>query len=138
MTYRAALPMAWLFLNAGAATLSACGSGGQQAAGGTAPDTPVAAAPAAFAQCSSCHSVQAGRNMLGPSLHGVTGRKAGSLAGFSYSPAMAAAVLTWDTATLDRFIAAPQTVVPGTRMSYAGMRDPAQRKAVMEYLSTLK
>lgn len=124
----------WAVLSVGTVTLSACGSGGQQAEG----TATLAAAPVAFAQCSSCHSVQAGRNLLGPSLHGVIGRKAGAVAGFSYSPAMAAAGLTWDAATLDRFIAAPQTVVPGTRMSYAGMSDPAQRKAVVDYLATLK
>ena len=125
---------AWILLSAGAATLSACGSGGQQAAPGNA----LAAAPAAFTQCSGCHSVEAGRNLLGPSLHGVTGRKAGSLAGFGYSPAMAASGLTWDAATLDTFIAAPQSAVPGTRMSFTGIGDPAQRKAVVEYLGTLK
>lgn len=125
---------AWILLSAGAATLSACGSGGQQAAPGNA----LAAAPAAFTQCASCHSVEPGRNLLGPSLHGVTGRKAGTLAGFSYSPAMAASGLTWDAATLDTFIAAPQSVAPGTRMSYAGMADAAQRKTVVEYLGRLK
>lgn len=124
----------WIALSAGAATVSACGSGGQQAAGGTV----LAAAPAAFAPCSGCHSVEAGRNLLGPSLHGVAGRKAGTLAGFAYSPAMASSGLTWDAATLDRFVAAPQRAVPGTRMSYGGMADAAQRKAVVEYLATLK
>ena len=125
---------AWIFLSAGAATLSACGSGGQQAAGGTA----LAAAPAAFTPCSGCHSVEPGRNLLGPSLHGVAGRKAGAVAGFSYSPAMAAAGLRWNAATLDKFLAAPQTVVPGTRMSFTGISDPARRKAAVDYLATLK
>ncbi len=125
---------AWIVISAGAATLSACGRGGQEAAGGTA----LAAAPAAFTPCSGCHSVEAGRKLLGPSLHGVTGRKAGTLAGFSYSPAMASSGLTWDAATLDQFVASPQSVVPGTRMSYPGMADAAQRKAVVEYLGGLK
>lgn len=125
---------AWILLGAGALTLSGCGSGGKQ---GAAPSA-LAPAPAAFAQCAGCHSVEPGRNLLGPSLHGVFGRKAGSAAGFSYSPAMAAAGLTWDAAMLDKFITAPQLAVPGTRMSYTGMADAAQRKAVVEYLATLR
>lgn len=105
--------------------------------------SPVAAAdpsakPAAFAQCAACHSVEPGVNAVGPSLAGVAGRKAGTLAGFSYSAAMTAYGKTWDEATLDAYLTSPAKAVPGTRMSYMGQSDPAKRKAVIDYLKALK
>jgi len=61
-----------------------------------------------FAACAACHSVEPGRDMTGPSLAGISGRMAGSLASFQrYSPELAASHLTWDSATLDRWLAAP-------------------------------
>lgn len=96
------------------------------------------AKPAAFGQCAACHSVEPGMNGVGPSLAGVFGRKSGSLTGFSYSAAMKAYGKTWDDAALDLFLISPATAVPGTRMTYMGLSDPAQRKAVIEYLKTLK
>lgn len=94
------------------------------------------AAPAAFAQCAACHSVEAGKNGLGPSLHGVVGRKSASVEGFNYSPAMKAANLTWDDATLDQYLAKPMTLVPGTRMSYPGQADAAKRAEIIAWLKT--
>lgn len=107
---------------------------------GTATTVIVAAAakPAAFGQCAACHSVQPGMNGVGPSLAGVIGRKSGSLAGFAYSDAMKAYGKTWDEATLETFLTSPAKAVPGTRMTYLGQSDPAQRKAVIDYLGTLK
>lgn len=96
------------------------------------------AAPASFAQCKTCHSVQRDNHGLGPSLFGIAGAKAGAVAGFAYSDAMKNAGLTWDDATLDAYIAGPAKKVPGTRMSYAGMNDPAKRAEVIAYLKTLK
>lgn len=58
-------------------------------------------------QCSICHSPQAGRNMVGPSLFGIVGRQAGTIAGFHYSPANKESGLTWDAATLDRYLTSP-------------------------------
>ncbi len=81
----------------------------------------VAADPAAaraFQKCLSCHSVVAGEARLpGPNLAGVLGRRAGSLPDFDYSPAMRAAGVVWDEATLNRFLDAPDEVVPGTAMA---------------------
>lgn len=94
--------------------------------------------PAVFAQCAACHSVEPGKNGVGPSLAGIVGRKAGTVAGFAYSDANKNSGLTWDEATLDEYLTAPMKKVPGTKMSYAGLADAAKRKELIEYLKTLK
>ena len=94
-------------------------------------------APAAFNQCKICHTTEPGKNLIGPSLAGVYGRKAGTVAGYPYSAAMRASGLTWDDATLDRFLEAPMKVLPGTRMTYAGLKDPVARKDVISHLKSL-
>lgn len=94
--------------------------------------------PAAFIQCAACHSVEPGRNGVGPSLAGVAGRKAASLPAFNYSNALKNSGLTWDAAALDRWLTSPQRAVPGTKMPFAGISDPARRKEVVDYLMTLK
>lgn len=94
--------------------------------------------PTAFLQCAACHSVDPGRNGVGPSLAGVAGRKAASLPGFAYSPALRNSGLTWNAASLDAWLTSPQRTVPGTRMPFAGLSDPVKRKAVVDYLMTLK
>ena len=124
-----------------AVSLAACGGAkDQNAAGETAGETAANdhAKPAAFGQCAACHAVVAGQNGVGPSLAGVFGRKAGSLADFSYSTAMKGSGKIWDEPTLDNFLISPMAAVPGTRMSYMGQSDPAKRKAVIDYLKTLK
>ena len=93
--------------------------------------------PASFAVCASCHSLEPGRNAAGPSLHGVVGRKAGSVPGFRYSAAMEAAGFVWDEASLDAYLAAPQRKVPGNRMGFGGMPDPAARAELIAWLATL-
>lgn len=94
--------------------------------------------PAAFAQCAACHSTERGKTAFGPSLAAVSGRRAGSLPGYAYSPALKSSGLTWNAATLDRWLASPQQTVPGTRMPFGGMADPTQRKQVVDYLLMLK
>jgi len=88
--------------------------------------------------CSICHSAQAGKNGIGPSLYDVVGRKTGSVAGFHYSPANQNANLTWDAATLDKYLQSPRTVIPGTIMTYAGLKDDTKRADLIAYLATLK
>jgi cytochrome c len=88
--------------------------------------------------CSICHSVRPGENRIGPSLFGVYGRETGSVPGYSYSPANRAAHLTWDDATLDRYLASPRTVIPGTKMTFAGLQDATKRQNLIAYLATLK
>lgn len=93
--------------------------------------------PAAFAQCKICHTTEPGQHLVGPSLAGVYGKPAAAAAGYPYSAALKQAGLTWDDATLDRFIEAPMKAVPGTRMTYAGLTDPAARRELIAYLKTL-
>lgn len=95
------------------------------------------APPPVFAQCSGCHSIQPGRHVFGPSLAGVAGRRAGSVADYAYSQALKGSGLTWNAATLDRWLTAPQKLVPGTRMPFGGIPDKARRKAVIDFLLTL-
>jgi len=100
---------------------------------------PVAAAspPAMFAVCGACHSVTPGDHGIGPSLAGVFGDKAGSKPGFDYSEPMKNSGLTWNEATLNRFLEDPREVVPGTIMAYAGLKNATQRQAVIDYLKGL-
>jgi cytochrome c len=95
-------------------------------------------APAAFNACKACHKVEAGGKALGPSLFGVVGRKAGTLDGFAYSPAMKAAGWVWTPEELSKYIADPKATVPGNKMPFAGLKKPEDVKAVVEYLETLK
>ena len=87
-------------------------------------------------QCSSCHTTEAGKNGFGPSLAGVLDRKAGGLAGFSYSPAMAHSGLSWDEKTLDEFLISSTQKVPGTSMSVM-LTNASDRANVIAYLETL-
>jgi cytochrome c len=89
-------------------------------------------------QCAICHSPQSGRNLIGPSLFGVVGRASGGVPGFHYSPANETSHLTWDAATLDRYLENPRAVVPGTIMAYAGVKDAQKRADLIAYLVTLK
>lgn len=87
--------------------------------------------------CRTCHTAKTGDNRLGPSLAGVMGRKAGSLEGFAYSDSMKSSGVTWDEATLDKFIADPESVVRGNRMKpFGGIADPASRSAIVAYLKS--
>ena len=109
----------------------------------TAPESPSAATvtgtpPATFAMCTACHSVEPGRNGLGPSLHGVVGREAGTLPGFAYSAAMKADGRTWDEASLNAYLEAPMVALPGNKMSFAGLKDAGKRGEVIGYLASLK
>ena len=88
-------------------------------------------------QCGLCHDTVAGKNRVGPSLFGVVGRKSGSVDGFHYSDANKNSGLTWDQATLDKYLADPRGTVPGTTMTYAGVKNEDQRHDIIAYLATL-
>jgi cytochrome c len=89
-----------------------------------------------FESCAACHSLKAGENGVGPSLHNVVGRTAGSEAGFRFSGPMKRSGITWDATNLTDFLRAPQEKVPGNRMPFSGMPDEAALKAVVKYLET--
>ncbi|HTG39183.1 c-type cytochrome [Sphingomonas sp.] len=106
-----------------------------------APPAPAAQGDAAkgkttFARCAACHSVVPGKKGIGPSLAGIVGRKAGTVPGYRYSPAMAKSGLTWDDATIARFIAGPSKVVPGTKMMAPPITNPQDQANIIAYLKT--
>jgi len=98
----------------------------------------VDAGKADFKKCALCHTTEAGKNKIGPSLFGVVGRKAGSLDNFNYSEAMKKYDHTWDPETLETYLADPRAVVPGTKMIFPGIKDEKERQDVIAYLETLK
>ncbi len=89
-----------------------------------------------FARCSGCHSNKAGENGVGPSLAAVIGRKAGTLPGFNYSPALRGLSTVWTPETLDLFLKSPTKLAPGTQMVMSLPR-PNDRLAVIAYLAAL-
>jgi cytochrome c len=114
--------------------------------------TVVAAAPAAaqmpagnaaagekvFAQCKTCHVTDKGVNRVGPSLHGVVGRKSGTVPGFKYSAANLKSGVTWTAPVLFQYLEAPMKFMPGTKMAFAGLKKPQDRADVIAFLATKK
>lgn len=108
--------------------------------------TPVAAMAAdaeagktVFNKCKACHQIGAGaKNAVGPNLTGVIGRKAGTAEGFTYSDPMKNAGFTWDDASFKEYIADPKKKVPGNKMVFMGLKDPAEIDNLLEYLKTAK
>lgn len=88
-----------------------------------------------FAQCKVCHSLDAGKNMVGPSLHGLIGRKAGSVPGYAYSPAMKNANVTWNDDTLSKYLSDPKAFIPGDKMVFNGIKDPTRLGDLLAYLN---
>jgi nitrite reductase (NO-forming) len=88
-----------------------------------------------FRKCQACHSIEPGKNMLGPSLGGVIGRKAGTETGYNYSPAMKSADIVWSTQTLDKYLSDPGKVVPGNKMPFPGLKTDHDRVDVIAYLA---
>lgn len=90
---------------------------------------------AKFALCSSCHTLaEGGPVMTGPNLWHILGEKAGVRDGYKFSDPMKAAGFTWDAAHLDTWITDPKVMLPGTKMTFAGMKDPKDRTDVIAYL----
>ncbi|HZP77966.1 MAG TPA: c-type cytochrome [Pseudolabrys sp.] len=89
---------------------------------------------AKFGECAACHTLKQGENNVGPSLHGIFGRKAGELTDFRYSPALKKSGIVWSAETLDSYIADPQAMVPANRMPYAGLADKGARADLIAYL----
>ncbi len=92
-----------------------------------------------FARCAICHSATKGEgNRIGPNLFGVVGRKAGTVPDFYYSSAMKSAGFVWTNDKLDAYLKAPQSVVPGNRMAYAGLPSASDRADLIAYLDSRK
>lgn len=88
-----------------------------------------------FAQCRTCHQIgENAKNGVGPHLNGLIGRKAGTVEGYSYSPANKNSGLTWDEATFTDYIKDPKAKVPGTKMIYAGLKDEKRIQDLIAYL----
>lgn len=88
-----------------------------------------------FAICKTCHQIGEGaKNAIGPELNGVVGRKAGSVAGYSYSDANKNSGITWDEANLAEYLKDPKAKVPGTKMVFAGIKDDKKIQDVIAFL----
>ena len=105
----------------------------------SAPQPPVAEDVAkgeqVFRICRACHSLEAGKVILGPSLGGVFGRKAGTIPNYNYSPAMKNAKVVWDAANLDAYLQDPKKFLPGNKMAFPGLKKDEDRSNVIAYLA---
>jgi cytochrome c len=117
-----------------AATAIACVAAAQ-------PAPRASAGERAYQKCYSCHALEPGKNDLdGPTLHGIIGRRIAAEPGFEYSSAMrsfAGKHERWTVGLIDRFAADPETLVPGTTMTFTGMRDARERSALIAYLQQI-
>ncbi len=99
------------------------------------PAADVAAGQAIAQRCTQCHDLSAAHApKIGPGLYGVVNRQPGTMAGFSYSGAMKAVAEAWTYEHLFRFLKSPAAVVPGTKMSFAGLRSPEDRINLIAFL----
>jgi cytochrome c len=114
-----------------AATLLFCLS----ASSGLTAEEDVSLGARAFRACAACHSVEANRNMTGPSLAEVWNRKAGSVSSFSrYSDAMKSSDVIWNDKTLDGYLENPAQFMPGNHMTFPGVPDEKTRKGIIAFL----
>ena len=102
-------------------------------------DGDAAAGEKVFIKCKACHENEQGVNKIGPTLKDIVGRKGASVEGYAYSDAMkakGAEGLVWDEATLTAYLPDPKAYVPGTKMAFAGLKNPQEVADVIAYLKT--
>src|SRR5215467_11439935 len=128
--------------NVGQTPPSVAAAGGGTIANGRSSPTSIAVAGGdaaagrqVFRKCQACHSLEPSKNMLGPSLAGVIGRKAGSEANYNYSPAMKQSNITWDAKSLEAYLADPQKTVPGNKMPFPGLKTDHDRADIIAFLA---
>jgi len=111
------------------------GAGAFLVTNGAARAQDAAAGQKVYAQCRACHSLDAGKNGLGPSLKGIIGRKAASAEGFkTYSPALQKSGLVWTEDNIKKYLADPKGFIPGNRMVYAGLKKPEDVENVIAFI----
>ena len=129
-----------LFAAAPALAQDASASAPAAPAPAAAPAGDATAGQAVFAKCAVCHNIGSGaKNKIGPSLEAVVGRAPGSFPGFAYSAAMktfAGANPAWTPELLEQFLAGPSKLIPGTKMTFPGLPQQADRDNVIAYLAT--
>jgi cytochrome c len=109
------------------------------AASGTARAQDVAAGEASFKKCLICHSIGEGaKNKVGPELNGLDGRKSGTVEGYSYSDANKNSGITWNEAEFKEYIKDPKAKVPGTKMTFAGIKSEKEINDLWAYVSQFK
>lgn len=87
-----------------------------------------------FNKCKACHTLEVGKNRIGPSLHGIIGRESGKAEGFKYSDAMMNAGVTWSDENLSKYLENPKEFVPGNKMAFVGLKKDDDRADVIAYL----
>ncbi|MFO1090617.1 MAG: cytochrome c family protein [Hyphomicrobiales bacterium] len=93
-----------------------------------------AAGQKVFAKCKACHEAGTATNKVGPTLKGLFGRKAGTVEGYPYSDAMKSSGIVWNEDTLKTYLADPKAMVPGTKMTFVGLKKPEDVENVISYL----
>jgi cytochrome c len=92
-----------------------------------------------FLKCAACHKIGPGaKNGVGPSMNGLAGRKSGTVEGFAYSDANKNSGITWTEAKFKEYIAAPQKIIPGTKMTFPGLPNEPDRDNIWAYISQFK
>ena len=87
-----------------------------------------------FKKCVACHSLQEGKNKIGPSLYNLLDRKIGSVEGYKYSKAMKNSCVVWDEESLDKFLTKPRKFIPKTKMAFRGIKKKSLRDDLIAFL----